>query len=49
MSSLVEIGPVVLAEEEFKFKFSVFRNYFPMEKGEALFVKNKKGNCLLMV
>ena len=39
MSSLVEIGPVVLEKKifiNFVNVFSIFRNYLPLEKGEAL-------------
>ena len=39
MSSLVEIGPVVLEKKIFKFRkciFSLFRNYLPLGKGGAL-------------
>ena len=38
MSSLVEIGPVVLEKIFINFDnvFSIFRNYLPLEKGGAL-------------
>ena len=40
MPSLVEIGAVVLEKKFFKFvnKFSLFRNYLPLEKGVALHI-----------
>ena len=39
MPSLVEIGPVVLEKKFLNFVnvFSLFRNYFPLEKGVALY------------